>query len=769
MGLSSGLGIWAPKAGKRHLKRIIYVSLMSEMLVLREWFKYGLFFALVPIGLGSEAVRAQMVDSGGKQIDAFMVDEAPILDGVLDDDAWAFGAVINDLHQINPDEFAPPTEKSQILVVYTKDALYLAARMWDSEPDKVSAQVLRQGDWSPGEDSFTVMIDPFNKGRSGYAFDLTANGVRNQALYENVTKENWSWRGIWHGATKIDDKGWVAEVEIPFKTLSFDPNNDVWGLNVSRFIGRKSEHIGWVSANRTQNPAISGAVTGLLGADQGVGLDIVASGRVGESTNFETGTTDESAEPAVDIFYKLTPAVTAALTFNTDFSGSGVDERQINLTRFGLFFPERRAFFLQDTDIFKFGRIGGESFNDRTTISRVGRESGRPFFSRRIGLSGGGQTIDINGGGKLTGRAGQWEVGLLGIQQDQFEALNSSELFVARLARNVFEESSVGIIMTHGDPDSNLDNSLAGFDFRYLNTRLTNGRTLEGSLWYQQSDSEGIDGDDAAFGASLRLPNAVGFRGGIAYKEFQQNFYPALGFVNRVNVRDLTVEGGYTWYPRDRHIRQVFSGIDYQRIETLEGILQSEVTTLRAMELTTETGDRIEFHYQLIDENLDQAFEISDGINIAAGAYSFDQYCINVSSAGHRALMAAAFYCGGDFFDGSISAPGASLTWRPNEHLKFSTGYQISDIELSNGAFTTRLMSLRADVAFTNTWYWENFVQYDNVTYGVGLNSILRWVPRAGREMVLIVNREFVDYTRDRSFQSVTGDITFKFSTTFRF
>jgi hypothetical protein len=184
MGLSSGLGIWAPKAGKRHLKRIIYVSLMSEMLVLREWFKYGLFFALVPIGLGSEAVRAQMVDSGGKQIDAFMVDEAPILDGVLDDDAWAFGAVINDLHQINPDEFAPPTEKSQILVVYTKDALYLAARMWDSEPDKVSAQVLRQGDWSPGEDSFTVMIDPFNKGRSGYAFDLTANGVRNQALYK---------------------------------------------------------------------------------------------------------------------------------------------------------------------------------------------------------------------------------------------------------------------------------------------------------------------------------------------------------------------------------------------------------------------------------------------------------------------------------------------------------------------------------------------------------------------------------------------------------
>jgi hypothetical protein len=713
--------------------------------------------------------HAQMLDSSGKRIDAFMVDEAPILDGVLNDDAWAFSAVVTDLHQVSPEEFAAPSETSQILVVYTKDALYIAARFRDREPDKIGALVLRQGDYSFGEDSLTVMIDPFNNGRSGYIFDLTANGVRNQALYENVTTENWSWRGIWHGATSRAEEGWIAEVEIPFKTLSFDPNNDVWGLNFARYIGRKSEHIGWLSANRTQNPSIFGEVTGMSGAEKGVGLDIVPSARVGRTRDFENGMTSDVTEPAVDIFYKLTPALTAALTINTDFSGTGVDQRQINLTRFGLFFPERRAFFLQDTDIFEFGKIGGQNFSDRTTLSRVERESGRPFFSRRIGLSRGGETVGIDFGGKLTGRAGEWEVGVLGIHQDEFLSVAPGDLFVARVARNVFEESRVGLIMTHGDPETTVDNTLTGVDFRYLNTRLNNGRMLEGSFWYQQSDTDGITDDDAAFGASLRLPNAEGWRAGIAYKELQQNFNPALGFVNRVNVADLSGDLGYTWYPGRGNFRKAFSGIDYQRIETLQGQLQSQVVSFRALELDNHAGDRIEFHYQLLDENLDSSFEVSDGVTIPLGNYTFGQYCVNYSTGEHRAVALVGYYCGGEFYDGDISAPGINMVWRPNAHFKISAGYHLSNIDLPYGEFTTRLASLRADIAFTNTLYWENFLQYDNVSYGLGLNSILRWAPQAGREVILVVNREFVDYMRDRHFTSVTGDITFKFSYTFRF
>ena len=288
-------------------------------------------------------------------------------------------------------------------------------------------------------------------------------------------------------------------------------------------------------------------------------------------------------------------------------------------------------------------------------------------------------------------------------------------------------------------------------------------------LWYQQSDTEGVDGDDAAFGASLRMPGAEGLRYGLAYKELQQNFYPALGFVNRTGVSDLTADVGYTWFPAGGALQRVFSGIDYQRIETLDDVLQSELISLRALEVTNNSGESVEIHYQLIDEVLDTPFEVSEGIVIPVGMYEYNQYCVTVGTGQHRRLSLSGSYCGGEFFDGDLSAPGAELTWRPNEHFRFVFGYFLSDIDLPYGAFITRLASLRADIAFTNKWYWENFLQYDNVSYSLGLNSILRWVPRAGREVLLVVNREFADYTQSRDFTSVTGDITFKFGYTFRF
>jgi len=258
-------------------------------------------------------------------------------------------------------------------------------------------------------------------------------------------------------------------------------------------------------------------------------------------------------------------------------------------------------------------------------------------------------------------------------------------------------------------------------------------------------------------------------RYGIAYKELQENYYPALGFVNRTNVWDFTADIGYTWFPAGGSIQRVFSGIDYQRIETLENQLQSQLVSIRALEIVNGTGDSINFHYQLIDEVLDAPFEVSEGVIIPIGEYAFNRYCINVGTGQHRRISLEGFYCGGEFYDGDISAPGAEINWRPNEHFRFGFGYQLSDIDLPYGSFTTKLASFRADLAFTNTLYWENILQYDNVSYGLGLNSIFRWVPRAGREVLLVVNREFVDYTRDRTFTSVTGDITFKFGYTFRF
>ena len=704
-----------------------------------------------------------------KTIQAVRIDTPPTIDGILDDAVWQLASIVEDLHEVSPNEFSETSVPSRFYVLYGSDALYVAVRMWDSNPDNVIAQVLSSSDISFGDDSVSIILDPHNNGRSGYMFDLNPNGVRHEALFTDVTQENWAWRGIWHGAARKDSEGWSAEFEIPFKTLSFDPANDTWGINFTRWRGRLGEFYGWVSYNSAVNPANSGKLEGLVGLDQGLGLDLVAGFRVSETRDFSTSQSSTELEPSLNVFYKLTPALTASLTVNTDFSGTGADARQINLSRFGLFFPEQRDFFLQDTDIFEFGRIGATENYFASTFSAVESQSGRPFFSRRIGISDAGLAINLDVGAKLTGRIGRWDIGVLDIQQASHSSLEKSNLFVGRAALGVMDESLLGVIVTHGDPSSNLDNTLVGVDFRYLNTRLASGNMLQGALWYQQSDTEGLTGNDAAFGASLKMPSGEGLRGGIGFKELQANFNPALGFVNRVDVRDYTFEIGHRWSREGKLVNRIYSGVDAQRIDTIAGDLQSEIITVRALELETPASDALSFSLGLFKEQIVEPFEISEGIFIPSGTYSFSDYCLNGYTGNHRSIATYLSFCDGEFYDGNSTNINAGLIWRPNPHFKFDLNYNVNDIDLPQGSFIVRLLSLRADVAFSSTWSWENFIQYDNVSDGLGINSILRWLPQAGREMVFVINREFQHYHQTRHFKSVSADVALKLSYTFRF
>ena len=270
------------------------------------------------------------------------------------------------------------------------------------------------------------------------------NGLRQEGLFQNISEEQWNWEGIWYTASTVDERGWITEIAIPFKTLSFDPSNDTWGINFRRAIARRDERTGWVSRNRNSDPSTSGTVVGLTGLEQGVGLDIVPSLSVSERRPFDGSASTTDTDPSLDVFYKITPSLTGALTINTDFSATEVDDRQVNLTRFGLFFPEKRDFFLQDADIFEFGGL---------------EANGRPFFSRRIGLSEEGTPIDLEVGGKLTGRVGRWNIGALSVRQDDTvtaagAAVAPDNATVARASANLLEESNVGMIVTEGNPGS---------------------------------------------------------------------------------------------------------------------------------------------------------------------------------------------------------------------------------------------------------------------------------------------------------------------------
>jgi len=723
------------------------------------------------------ALRAQTEPPGAatKRLAAVRASGPIKIDGRLDEPDWARAAVIRpeDIHQILPVEYAAPTQVTRFLVLYDDDALYLAGDMKDDHPELMTAKVLRQGganSWL--DDQFNIFLDPFNDKRGGYRFQVNPHGVRQEGLFKGADQVQWQWNGIWQAGSLQGDDGWVAETRIPFKTISFDPTTDTWGLNLNRRVARTNETMGWVSRNRTQSPAISGELTGITGLEQGLGLDIVPSVTAVRSRDFSPRSESSDTKPSLDIFYKVTPSLNAALTLNTDFSATEIDDRQVNLTRFGLFFPERRDFFLQDADIYEFGRIGQRTMD--SPFARPLEENALPFFSRRIGLSATGQPVDLEGGAKLSGRVGRWTVGTLAIRQDEFQTITPSNLFVGRVAANVLAESAVGFIVTDGDPLSNLDNSVAGVDFRYQNTRLPKGRSLESEVWYQQSSTEGRDGDDAAWGVRAWSPNTVGWKGGLGIKEVQANFNPALGFINRSNIRDYSGELGYTYRPSGSRLRTLYTGGNAQRIENLGGGLQTQVSQLRA-ELENQTSDKLTFRLQNQKEGVPASFSIFPGVVIPRGDYSFDQLRVGVSTGSHRRFVTSAGYSTGDFYDGELDNVNASVEWIPVSRFRATLSYDYNDVTLAQGDFVLRLVRGGFDVIMSSRLSWVNIVQYDNATRTVGINSRVHWIPEAGRELFIVLNHNLEDPPElgfqqlDDDFVSATADLTIKYRHTFRY
>ncbi len=712
-----------------------------------------------------------LVDPGQKTVHVVRTATPPVIDGDLSDRVWAQAALVDDLHQVSPVEYAAPFEHTEVYILYDDDALYVAARLHDTDPEFITAQNMRQNDQVGQDDSFYVTIDPFNDRRSGYFFGVNPNGIRHDGLYRNVTEFYNDWDSIYHAAAGRFEGGWTAEIEIPFKSISFDPSTDTWGFNFSRGVPRKNEIIAWVSRNRAYDPSVSGLGIGFEGLNQGIGLDVVPSASATSRRDFSVDGSRTDFDPSLDLVYKLTPQLNASLTINTDFSATEVDDRQVNLTRFGLFFPEKRDFFLREADIFEFGGLGGQRQSQIPWLTTL-NQNGRPFFSRRIGLSPGGEIVDLEYGAKLSGRVGRWELGALSIRQDEFGAVGADTLSVVRAKLGVLGESNVGVIATQGNPVGDLDNAVGGVDFLYRNTRLPGGRSFEADFWYQQSETEGIDDEDAAYGVSFRLPTSEGFRAMVQHKIYEENFNPALGYINRSGISDTHVNVGHMLRMRDGYLESWLAGLDYQRVEYLDGGLQTEAFFFRPVELSNRTGDSIGLVVSAFNERLVEPFEISRGIVVPPGEYDVDTRGLNFSTGGHRKISASMRiieFPDGGFYAGDRSDRWVELTWRPSARFRASLSYDYSDIELPQGAFETRLVRAGFDIAFSSTLSWVNLIQYDNISEVAGINMRLHWIPEAGREVYFVINHNVADPDRDNRFRSTHSDMTAKMNYTFRF
>lgn len=702
--------------------------------------------------LATPSVAVYTVNGERKSFEIHRAESAPVIDGRLDDDVWKNASVVDDFQQTSPLDGAVPTESTVVRVTYDDEFLYIAADLRDRSPDQISAKQMIQGKLFFSDDRFYVMLDSFNSKRNDYFFQVNANGVRREALRENNARFIEEWATIWEAESAIHENGWATEIAIPFKSISFSPDSDTWGINFGRGIVRKQEHVLWSSHDRQDWPAYSGEVNGIENIEQGLGLDVVPSINLSQQRDLVLGGDSSGFEPSLDARYRITPSLSATFTLNTDFSTAEVDEQQVALDRFSLFFPEKRDFFLQDAGIFEFGNID---------------TNGRPFFSRRIGLSGDGEAVGIDGGIKLTGRVGDFNVGALAIRQEAIGDVDASDLFVARGSYNVLNESAIGFIMTHGDPTSNDSNSVIGLDFLYRDSDGPFGEILTGKFWAQKSRSSNLDGDDQAFGAQLEIPSdKLQVYAGAQYIE--ENFHPALGFVNRPGIRRFDTGVRYRIRPEEGMWRALNSRIDFTHITDMNGDILSQKTKIRPISFYSHRDDFIFIDWERNTEVVLDEFDLFGRLNVPVGEYNFDRVRAEIATGMQRPLRVVLSVQDGGFFDGDRLEKIVELQWNQSAH--FSTGLAFTEnvVDLPSGSFTSHLASLRTDVAFDSKWSWSNFLQYDNTGDAFGINSRLRYEPEAGQEMMLVLNHGgVVDAANHPS--STQSDLNLKVSYTFRY
>ena len=711
----------------------------------------SLFVAAVSM-FAAEAAAIYTVDGERKSFHIQRTAMPPVIDGKLDDEVWRNAAYIDDFHQTSPTDGAEPTERTVVRVTYDDEYLYVAANLLDSEPHAIQAKQMIQGKLFTSDDRFWVTLDSFNNKRNDYFFQVNANGVRREALRENNARFIEEWTTIWHAESSVHENGWATEIAIPFNSISFAAEASTWGINFGRGIVRKQEYDMWSSHERQDWPAYGGEVVGIQDVEQGLGLDIVPSINIGQSRDIVFDESQNSVEPSLDVRYRITPSLSATFTLNTDFSTTEIDDQQVALDRFSLFFPEKRDFFLQDAGIFEFGNID---------------TNGRPFFSRRIGLSADGEAVGIDAGIKLTGRIGDFNVGALAIRQESHGDVDAQDLFVARGSYNVLEESAIGFIVTNGDPNSNASNAVVGMDFLYRNSNGPFGEILTGKFWAQQSRSPDTVGNGSAVGMNLEIPSDK-LQAYVDLQQIDDNFRPSLGFVNRAGIRQYQTGMRYRTRPEAGRWRAINHRVDFGLVTDLADETLSRELAIVPVGLYSHRDDYIYLRWSRSKEHVRQDFRLFDRLDVPAGEYDFDRYRAELRTGMQRPVRVVLAIEDGGFFGGERLLKSFDVEWRQSAYFFIGMGITENTVDLPSGNFTSRLARVDTDVAFNARWSWGTRVQYDNTIDRVGINSRLRYIPEAGRELIMVLNHGLLVDPANR-LSTASSDLNLKLSYTFRY
>jgi hypothetical protein len=701
----------------------------------------GVLFLVSWTGVSASASQISSLSTAtnGRKILRAARTSAPIrLDGELSENAWRESEAAQSFVQAEPYEGSPATERTEVRVLYNDDSLYIGVYCYDAEPARILINSLKE-DFDPRDnDSFELILDTFRDGRNGYLFITNPDGAKRDAQVTDEGREiNSDWDTVWDVRTQRNGDGWTAEIVIPFKSLSFAERraDSAWGINFGRRIRRKNEMDYWAPVPRRYE------ITRLSLAGELHGLEEIERGRNVRVKPFVAANLNRfaardrvglKAKEGLDVKYSITPSLTLDLTGNTDFSDVEVDEQQINLTRFPLFFPEKREFFLENSGIFQFGDIPGER-GSRSYETQL-------FFSRRIGLSDEGEPIPIWGGARLSGQVGRFRVGLLNMQTKETNTEPGNNFTVTRVKRDVFANSDIGAIFINRQASEGNDyNRAAGVDGNF---RFGQNFTLNGYL--AKTFTDGLRGRDLARKLTSQWrDNLITVQA--IFTDQQENFHPEVGFTERTGIRSLRSRIELKPRPpRNRLIRE-FRPHAYPHYQMDQDNRLLTRTFHYGFDVLFHNGSVIEVKHETTFDRLDEPFRIRRVpplVTIPAGDYNFNLWGLELQSDPSRRFSGTLDYRNGDFYTGTRTTLVATGIMRANERFAVEGRYTHNDVELREGSFTTTLISSRISYFFSTRMFLSTLLQYNSDRKQVTSNIRFNFIHRPLSDLFLVYNEQ---------------------------
>jgi len=701
---------------------------------------------------------------------------------------------ISNLITIEPEEGGEPAGQTIIKIFTNPGDIVVAARCFDEDPEGiVSFSKARDSDLE-SEDHILIVLDTYLDGRSGYVFAVNPDGARFDGLViEHGEDVNDKWDAIWEAKTSRDSNGWYVEIRIPIKSLGFKKDLTEWGFNVQRRVQRLQETSRWSGAKRdfeVFQTSRAGLITGLPDFDFGLGLSVRPSlvGRAGKDGSEDT---EYKLEPSLDVTQRLGPNLISALTINTDFAETEVDVRQINLTRFPVFFPEKRTFFLGGSDIFEFG-LG------------LDEDNLIPFYSRRIGLVGldeeDQREIPINVGAKVQGRVGETNLGALVVNTRKTENLQLGDIDEDirinvpqttmgsfRVRQNILEESSVGVIGTFGDQLGRSGSYTAGVDFVYKTSNFMDEKNFLIGVWGLLNDREDLNGDKSSVGFRIDYPNDL-FDLNFTTIRLGDGFDPSLGFVPRNNTHIWDFGAEYKPRPDWEIVRQMTHELAFTLYNTRNNSTwESYEGVIKPLDWLFESGERIDGGILPGGDRPPEAFEIASNVDIPAGSYEWVRYYLGGMTAEKRMISGGIYWEFGNYYNGDLNTLEAYLAFKPSSFFTmeltgerntgtvmalpedFDPEEEEDDPILVPKDFTEELFGIRFQINISSDLQISSLTQYDTQSKELGTNNRLRWTFDPFGDIFIVYNHNEIWRSDEDRWQFISNEMPVKVQYTWRF